>query len=384
MLLRHITNALLKRRSLCNCFRSHVTNTFDSGITSKSFRRKKIFAFLLCYFGYAVLYASRKPFSVVKTMIKEELDLSTVELSYIDTAFLTSYAFGQFFLPGMLERLGTATGLMCCYLGSALALLVFSLSSSTIMLVAAWILNGLMNAPAFPMLVRIVSPWFDSNERGTAMGVWVTSQQLGSLVSTAFAAHVSSVYGWRCALFYPACLVGSAGIAVYVFLPEPPPATLRYTGSARSPTPRLIARCKKLSDDSPSMDDSTTSCGTSKAIEITPHRCTTGSSDTERDTVVSVLHVPYVLNLGGAYFCVKLIRYTLLMWLPFFMIQQLVFDPSTAAFSSLFFDVGGIIGAVSSGYMCVYICIYMCVYIYTYIYIYHIYMCVYIYKCVYI
>eukprot|EP00919_Chromeraceae_sp_WS-2016_P036870 GHVR01087594.1.p1 GENE.GHVR01087594.1~~GHVR01087594.1.p1 ORF type:complete len:215 (+),score=63.53 GHVR01087594.1:381-1025(+) len=39
------------------------------------------------------------------------------------------------------------------------------------------------------------------------------------------------------------------------------------------------------------------------------------------------------------------------MWLPFFMTEHLGHAPHNAAFSSVFFDVGGIFGAVSAGYI---------------------------------
>ena len=51
------------------------------------------------------------------------------------------------------------------------------------------------------------------------------------------------------------------------------------------------------------------------------------------------------------YFFVKLVRYTLLFWLPFYLKQPEGggFSLANAALLSTIFDVGGIVGAIACG-----------------------------------
>eukprot|EP00386_Alphamonas_edax_P000321 GDKI01000939.1.p1 GENE.GDKI01000939.1~~GDKI01000939.1.p1 ORF type:complete len:281 (+),score=50.68 GDKI01000939.1:93-845(+) len=67
--------------------------------------------------------------------------------------------------------------------------------------------------------------------------------------------------------------------------------------------------------------------------------------------MIDVIMIPHLLTVSGAYFFVKLIRYTLLFWLPYFLIKQLNYEPSLAGFCSMFYDFGGIFGAVATGYV---------------------------------
>ena len=45
----------------------------------------------------------------------------------------------------------------------------------------------------------------------------------------------------------------------------------------------------------------------------------------------------------------KLVRYILMFWLPFYLQSRLHLDPATAAYASVLFDVGGAFGNVACG-----------------------------------
>ena len=48
---------------------------------------------------------------------------------------------------------------------------------------------------------------------------------------------------------------------------------------------------------------------------------------------------PGLLGLCAAYFCVKLVRYTLLFWLPLYLHEHLGFTAPQAGFAATLFDV---------------------------------------------
>nr|PUA85097.1 zinc finger protein 36 family 3 protein [Toxoplasma gondii TgCATBr9] len=176
--------------------------------------------FLVSYFCYAVLYSTRKPFSVVKEDVHRNLGLSTYSLGCIDTSFLALYAVGQFVLPPALARLRLSLGLSACYLISAGATLAFGLSSSPAFLVGWWGLNGIAHAAVFPLLVKALTECLSQTERGRAMGLWTTSQQTGAIASTAFAAFVASRVGWRAVFLLSALICGLATFVLCFCLPS--------------------------------------------------------------------------------------------------------------------------------------------------------------------
>jgi sugar phosphate permease len=68
-------------------------------------------------------------------------------------------------------------------------------------------------------------------------------------------------------------------------------------------------------------------------------------------SLLEALRLPGILNLGGAYFCLKLIRYTLLFWLPFYLHKALNYPEDMAGYLSTTFEIGGIAGAIIIGYL---------------------------------
>ncbi|PHJ21142.1 zinc finger protein 36 family 3 protein, partial [Cystoisospora suis] len=182
--------------------------------------RQHLRLFIVSYICYAVLYSTRKPFSVVKEDVHRGLGLSTYTLGCIDTSFLSLYAIGQFVLPPVLSNLRLSVGLSACYIISAVATLAFGISSSSLALIAWWGINGLSHAAVFPLLVKALTQRLTQAERGRAMGLWTTSQQTGAMLSTAFAAFIAAHLGWRAVFLLSAVVCGLSTIGLIFFLPS--------------------------------------------------------------------------------------------------------------------------------------------------------------------
>jgi len=67
--------------------------------------------------------------------------------------------------------------------------------------------------------------------------------------------------------------------------------------------------------------------------------------------MLRMLRVPALWALGGAYFGLKLIRYSLLFWLPYFLEKDLHYDKETAGYLSTTFELGGIVGVILVGFI---------------------------------
>ncbi|KAJ1607287.1 sugar phosphate permease [Cryptosporidium canis] len=177
--------------------------------------------FFLAYLSYMILYSTRKPFSVVKLQIQEDLSLSTSVLGWIDTTFLGSYAFGQLVIPTMFETVKVNEYICVSFICSALASLIFGVSRSPLALLLCWFFNGLFHAGVYPMLVKYLIACFGVNERGRILGVWTTSQQVGAMVSTAFSASICLKLGWRSVFYIPSIFVFLFGLIVFKYLKRP-------------------------------------------------------------------------------------------------------------------------------------------------------------------
>ena len=273
--------------------------------------------FALTWLSYAAFYLTRKDLSVVKSRLHEELAVSTSALGVIDTLYLLGYAIGQF-ASGMLgDRLGPRRMIAAGMLASAASALCFGLSSSVFVFSVCFGLNGFFQSTGWPNNVKAMQPWFGRQDRGRVMGLWCTNYQVGGLVATALATFLLASYGWRSAFLVPAALVAVVGVVVFLFLVErPEDAGLPPV----DPDPAAPAPAGGV----PAAD---------------PY------------SLRALLRLPALWALGGAYFGLKLIRYSLLFWLPFYLKQELHYDERTAGYLSTSFEAGGIIGAIAIGWL---------------------------------
>ncbi len=263
-------------------------------------RRVRVFG--VTWLAYATYYLGRKGLSVTKARIAEEQRLSMLALGNIDTGYLCAYAVGQFLAGVTGDRLGARRLIGLGMLVSAAACLLFGASSGAWLLGAAFAVNGLAQATGWPGTVKAMAQWFGIKERGTVMGVWATNYQAGGLAATALATFLLARWGWRTAFFVPAAALAAVGGLVLLALPE--------RGGA-------------------------------------PEAAREGPAASVRSQ--DILRMPVVWSIGAAYFGLKLIRYSLLFWLPFYLRKELGYSESAAGYLSVSFEVGGIAGAIVVG-----------------------------------
>lgn len=347
-------------------------------------RKWQIFA--VTYFAYAVVYITRKSFSVVKTLIQDDLGLSTYVLGTIDSVFLGTYALFQVFLPSLSDAVGVRPVLLCSLWAAAFFSLTFAVSYSPQALIYSWLFEGISHAPVFAVLVKAVSLWFPPCERGRVLGVWTTSQQIGAMAATTLATFVSTTFGWRAAFTTAAIITAGTAVLVSWTLPEPPAPQMESNavGSVELPTvskrrksvvlggveesDRVEVRVKgsdsgeEIESDEFSSSDTTRQGNSAVPTRIgsvtnSPRLIESVAPAIETPQNVQpmkfldVLRIPNLIACGVAYFCVKLVRYALLFWLPYFLITELGFGTSLAGYSSMLFDLGGVFGAVASGFL---------------------------------
>lgn len=265
-------------------------------------RRGRVFA--LTWIAYASYYLGRKGFAVSKARLERDYGIGATALGDIDTGFLAAYCAGQFLAGAAGDRLGSRRLVGFGMLAAAAACAAFGLGAGSVAFALAFTLNGLAQATGWPGTVKAMGAWFGGRERGTVMGAWSTCYQVGGLAATAAATFLLTHHGWRSAFLGPAVWIAAIGILILVALPEAPAATL-------APTPAATA--------------------------------TATAADRAR-----LLRSPVLWSLGAAYFSLKLIRYSLLFWLPYYL-RTTGYSESAAGYQSIAFELGGILGAIAVG-----------------------------------
>jgi len=286
--------------------------------------RTRVFG--LTWLSYATYYFARKSLPVVKATLASRLGLSTATLAVIDTGYLATYAAGQFSCGWLGDRVGARRLIGYGMLGSAAVSAAFGASSVSLVFVVLYALNGLFQASGWPGNIKAMAAWYGPKERGAVMGVWTTCFQVGPLLATALAAWLLQHHGWRSAFFGPSAFVAIVGLAVLLFLPGPPadqPASVVPAGL------KPEARSLKPEAQTPSQ----------------------GSRAEVRAAGRKALNNPVVWLLGASYFGLKLIRYCIDFWQPFYLERALGYAKDEAAYHSTAFQFGGIFGSIIVGFV---------------------------------
>ena len=189
-------------------------------LTNKPTRiRFRMLAFV--FVSVVINYMDRSNISVAASAISSELQLTSVQLGLIFSAFGWTYAALQ--IPGgiLVDRFGPRIlYAFSLTLWSAVTLLQGFVKGFT-GLFGLRMATGAFEAPAFPANNRIVTSWFPDNERATAIAVYTSGQFLGLAFLTPALAAIEHVAGWR-GLFIITGVVGIVwGLTWYFIYRDP-------------------------------------------------------------------------------------------------------------------------------------------------------------------
>ncbi|MDI1431075.1 MFS transporter [Polyangium sorediatum] len=276
-------------------------------------RRGRWTAWVLTWVSYATYYLGRKGISVAKAPIMESLGKDV--LRNVETAYLAAYMVGQT-VNGLLgDRVGARRLVGVGMLVSAGACFAFSASSVGLAFLVAFLVNGFAQSSGWPGNAKAMAEWTTPENRGRVMGVWATCYQVGGIVATWFATFMLSLYGWRASFWGPAVLVALVGVLVLLFLKPGPGAVVAPVAGAGA-------------------------AAMAEAAAV---------AETQRAERSRVLRSLTVWSYGASYFGMKLIRYSILFWLPFYLTTALHYSKTGAGYMSISFEVGGVLGTIGMG-----------------------------------
>jgi ACS family hexuronate transporter-like MFS transporter len=155
----------------------------------------------------AISYFDRQTISVAIAAIQRTIPISNEQFSYLQTAFLLSYAALYAIGGRMLDKLGTRRGFLLIMLWWSLACMLHGFATTFAWLLVMRFLLGMGEGGAFPAAARVVSEWLPVEERATAMGFINAGTAVGSLLAPPLIGLVLIYSGWR-AVFFAAGAIG--------------------------------------------------------------------------------------------------------------------------------------------------------------------------------
>ncbi|KAK9269640.1 hypothetical protein L1049_001417 [Liquidambar formosana] len=334
----------------------------------------QIIVLLVTFFAYASFHASRKPPSIVKSVLGPEIQKNsttthlnspsiqpndtpidtgwapfndsqgTHRLGELDLAFLASYSIGMYFSGHFGDRIDLRLFLVFGMLGSGLFTIIFGLGYWLNVHVLGFyvgvqILCGLFQSIGWPCVVAIVGNWFGKAKRGLIMGVWSSHTSVGNIIGSVVASAVLG-FGWGWSFVVPGFLVIFVGVFVFLFLVVNP-EDVGFESPGKEVEMNVEVDCVENGGKVESEEAGLLQSNNSDSLGAIGF--------------LEAWRLPGVAPFAFCLFFSKLVAYTFLYWLPFYIRHTAVagvhLSHKSAGILSTIFDVGGVCGGILAGYI---------------------------------
>jgi len=295
-----------------------------------SFRSCQALVLVLTFLSYASYHATRKTTSIVKSVLDPKTNLGmlhwpshlylqnlkgsenntlssgwapfnakdgTALLGEIDLAFLGVYAIGMFFAGHLGDRVDLRILLTIGMIGTGLFTAAFGAGywfniHSFYYFLGMQMMAGLFQSSGWPSVVAVVGNWFGKSKRGLIMGIWNAHTSVGNISGSLIAAAMLK-YGWSWSFAVPGIMIALVGLTVFLLLPVSPDVIgiqedlhLKDSEKTDMDTPLLERRSEAKE----------------KAVGF-----------------IEAWRIPGVAPFALCLFFCKLVAYTFLYWLPFYI-----------------------------------------------------------------
>ncbi len=155
-------------------------------------QRKYIIHSLLAYsavfFGYMAIYLIRKNFNIAAPYLKDIYHFSNGQIGLIAAAFTIPYGIGKFVIGFIADQTNAkkVVGILLLFGGIFNICLAYFLGGIWMMMLF-WALNGFFQSAGGPASYATISRWFPQKVRGTALGFWNISHNIGGALAAAVA-----------------------------------------------------------------------------------------------------------------------------------------------------------------------------------------------------
>ena len=183
----------------------------QTAIHTDSGRENRWYPVVLVTVAIAISYFDRQTLPVAIAAIQRNIPISDQQFSYLQTAFLLSYA--ALYIGGgrLLDMLGTRRGFMLIMLWWSIACALHGVASGFGLLLCARFLLGMGEGGGFPAAIRVVAEWISPEHRSTAVGIINAGTAVGSVLAPPLIGIVLLHSGWR-TVFYVAGAIGMAWV----------------------------------------------------------------------------------------------------------------------------------------------------------------------------
>ncbi len=196
----------------------------------------------------AISYLDRQTLPVAIKAISNDIPLTNVQFSNLQSAFLLAYAFMYAGGGKLADALGTRLGFTVIMIFWSVACASHGLALTFTMLAVSRFALGMGEGGGFPAATRTVAEWFSVNERATAMGIINSGSAVGAVVAPPLIALILTYANWRWIFFATGALglLWTAWWRKSYFTPAEHPQLTEQERQKISPAIATAASTKKI------------------------------------------------------------------------------------------------------------------------------------------
>lgn len=288
-------------------------------------------SYLVVFFGYMAMYLIRKNYNIAQNDMISEYGMSLTNLGLIGLGFSVTYGIGKTLVSYYADGKNTKQFLPFMLILSALCMIGFGMamgptSISLYLMIAFYSLSGFFQSTGGPSSFSTITKWVPKNQRGTYLGLWNMSHNVGGAGAAAVALFGANMFfdGHVVGMFiFPsivALIIGFIG--------------LRY--GSDSPEAYGLGKVEELFDEEQSEEDAAAEQNQMTKWEIFKKY---------------ILKNKVIWLLCFANIFLYIVRIGIDQWSTVYAYQELGFDKETAINGFVSFEVGALVGTLMWGYL---------------------------------
>lgn len=164
----------------------------------------------LLFLGTVVNYLDRNTLGVLAPVLRQELNFSTEQYSYIVSAFQFCYALMQPLAGVIVDYLGLRAGYGLFILLWGITAAAHAFSSGWLSMAVFRGALGITEAGQMPSAVKMCAAWFPAKERSIATGWFTSGTSIGAMIAPPVVIWLSLAFGWKMAFL----ITGLIGVAM--------------------------------------------------------------------------------------------------------------------------------------------------------------------------
>ncbi|CAG9315777.1 unnamed protein product [Blepharisma stoltei] len=289
----------------------------------ETYQKWQIFIFAISYLCIAGRHSCLEGWFMVKSDVNDDLNFSGTWLGAMDSTYLFCYAIGNY-ISGVLGDLfpihivvpsGMILGSLCYFI---IVFLGYANYGNPYIFVILFGMIGFSLSTVWPCTVSLMGHWFSRKNTGKILGLWSSNSQVGNILGAQMATIILSLLNssWEIVIIVTTIFLLSIGVIFFFTVKERPDS-------------KWLQNQQVLLDEE--KDNS--------------------SQEQPSLSFIQAWMLPRVAVYALTYACVKLLNYSMLMWLPFILDKHINVNKNLIGAMANLYDIGGLVGGFIFGWI---------------------------------